>query len=173
MLALADGLAILLLSLSASKKKRRLAGALGMAGLLCLVLSCGSSNAGGGGGGGGGTSTSVTLTTSSVKVQSGTPLTLTATVHSSNPVTGYVYFNDNSLGTNIQGVPINGVASVEVTEVLIGTHAMSAQYSGDANNQPSQSNGSINEVITGTGQLSVNGTGLGYSHSSTINVTIQ
>jgi hypothetical protein len=173
MLVLADGLAILLLSLCANKKKRRLAGALGIAGLLCLVLSCGSSSAGGGGGGGGPTPTSLTLATSSVKVQSGTPLTLTATVHSTNPVTGYVYFNDNSLGTDIQGVPINGVASVQVTEVLVGTHVMSAQYSGDPNNQPSQTNGSINQIIIGTGQLSVNGTGLGYSHSSTINVTIQ
>ena len=171
--ALADGLAILLLSLSASKINRRLAAALGMAGLLCLVLSCGSSGGGGGGGGGGSAATTVTLTTSSVKAQSGTPITLTATVHSTNPATGYVYFYDNSLGTNIQGVAVNGVATVQVTEVLIGTHMFSAQYNGDANNQPSQTSGSINQVITGTGQLSLNGTGLGYSHSSTMSLTIQ
>jgi hypothetical protein len=171
MIASADGLAILLLSLSASKKKRRLAGTLGMVGLLFMVLSCGSS--GGGGGGGGPVATTLTLTTSSVKVQSGTTFTLTGTVHSTNPVTGYVYFMDSTLNTNFQGVPVNGVATVQLAEVLVGTHVMSAQYSGDPNNQPSQTNGSINQVITGTGQLSVNGTGLGYSHSSTINVTIQ
>ena len=170
--ALADGLAILLLSLWASKKKRRLAGALGMAGLLCLALSCGSSGGGGGGGGGGPVATTLTLTTSSVKVASGTNFTLTATVHSTKPVTGVVYFIDNTLNTDIQGVLVNGVATVQLAEVLVGTHMMSAQYPGDANNQASQT-GLINQVITGTGQLSVNGTGLGFSHQSAINVTIQ
>jgi uncharacterized membrane protein YfcA len=174
MFALADGLAILLLSLSASRKKRRLARALGMAGLLFLVLSCGSSGGSGGGGGGGGpVPTTVTLTTSSVKVASGTNFTLTATVHSTNSVTGYVYFMDNTLNTNIQGVPVNGIATVQLAEVFVGAHVMSAQYSGDSNNQPSQSKGSINQVITGTSQLFVNATGVAFSHSSTVNVTIQ
>jgi Bacterial Ig-like domain (group 3) len=171
--AVADGLAVLLLSLSDGRKKRRLAGALGMAGLLLLVLSCGSSGGGGGGGGGGGAATTLTLTTSIVKAQAGTTFTLTATVHSTNPVSGYVYFFDNTLNTDIQGVPVNGVSTVQLNEVLIGTHVMTAQYSGDANNQASQTTGSINQVITGTGQLLVNATGVAFSHSSTINVTIQ
>ena len=175
MFALAGGLAILLLSLSASRKRRRLAGALGMAGLLFLALSCGSGGGGSGGGGGGGgqAPTTLTLTTSSVKVASGTNFALTATVHSTNPATGYVYFYDNTLGTDIQGVAVNGVSTVQLTEVLVGTHMFSARYNGDANNQPSQTSGSINQVITGTGQLTVIGTGLGNSHSSTMNVTIQ
>lgn len=171
MFALTAGLAILLLSLSGSRKRRRLAGSLGMAGLLFLVLSCGSS--GGGGGGGGQVPTTLTLTTSSVKVAAGTSFTLTATVHSTNSVTGTVSFNDNTLGTNIQGVPVNGVATVQLNEMLIGTHMMSAQYSGDQNNNSSQTNGSISQVITGTGQLFVNATGFASSHSSTVNVTIQ
>lgn len=147
-----------------------------MAGLLFLVLSCGSSGSGGGGGGGGGGSpvpTTLTLTTSSVKAPSGTNFTLTATVHSANPVTGVVYFMDTTLNTEIQGVLVNGVATVQLAEVIVGTHMMSAQYPGDANNQASQTTGSINQVITGTGQLFVNATGAAFSHSSTINVTIQ
>ena len=144
-----------------------------MAGLLFLVLGCGSSGGGGGGGGSSPVPTTLTLTTSSVKVQSGTNFTLTATVHSTNSVSGYVYFVDSTLNTNIQGVPVNGVASVQLNEVLVGTHVLTAQYSGDANNQASQTTGSINEVITGTSQLSVVGTGLGNLHSTVINVTIQ
>jgi hypothetical protein len=175
-LALADGLAILYLSLSARWEKRRLAAALGMAGLLCLVLSCGSSNGGNGGGGGGGgggpVPTSVTLTISSVKVQAGTPFTLTATVHSAEPVTGSVNFNDSVSGLPSAQV-VNGVATAQATLFLVGTHTITAQYSGDLNNQPSQTTGSINQVITGTGQVSIFAAGKGFSHISTLNVTIQ
>jgi hypothetical protein len=108
-----------------------------------------------------------------VKVQAGATLTLTATVHSTNPVSGYVYFFDNTLNTDIQGVPVNGVATVQLNEVLVGTHVMTAQYSGDAHNQGSQTSGSLNQVVTGAAQLFVNATGAAFSHSSTINVTIQ
>jgi hypothetical protein len=176
MFALADGLAILFLTLSASRKKRRVAATLGMAGLLFLVLSCGSSSAGGGGGGGGGggpAPTSITLTTSSVKVQLGATFTLTATVHSTHPVTGSVYFLNSGGGILSSGPVINGGTTVPVTVQTAGTLILAAQYSGDSNNQASQTTGSIDEVITGTGQLLMYGTGLGNSHSDTINVTIQ
>ena len=143
-----------------------------MAGLLFLVLSCGSSG-GAGGGGGGPVPTTLTLTTSSVKVPSGTNFTLTATVQSTNSVTGYVYFMDSTLGTQIQGMPVNGVATVQLNEVLVGTHMIRAQYSGDLQNQSSQTKSSINQVITGTSQLLVNATGVVFSRSTTVNVTIQ
>jgi hypothetical protein len=171
MFTLADSLAILFLSLSARGRKRRLAATLGFAGLLCLVLSCGSSG-GGGGGGGGSAPTTLTLTTSSVKVQSGTNITLTANVHSSEPVTGNVYFNDSVSGVRSAQV-LNGVAMVQVPLSPVGTHSMTAQYLGDQNNQPSQTAGSINVVITGIGQVTVFAQGKGFSHQSTISVTIQ
>ena len=145
-----------------------------MAGLLCLVLSCSNSRAGigggggGNGGGGGAVPTSVTLATSTVKVQSGTTFNLTATVHSTNPVTGSVDFIDPASGIPSAQV-INGVATEQVGMAMVGTHTITARYKGDSNNQPSQTSGSLNITITGTGQLSVNAAGA----SSSISVTIQ
>jgi hypothetical protein len=181
--ALTDGLLILLFSFSGLWRKRHLASTVGMVGLLFMVLSCGSGNAGigggggvGGGGGGGGGSpvaTSVALTTSSVKVQSGTPFTLTAAVHSTNPLTGWVDFHDSVVGLVSSAQVINGVATAQLSLQAVGTHFLTAQYEGDANNQISQTTGSINQVITGTSQLWVYGGGIVFSHSSFINVTIQ
>ena len=61
----------------------------------------------------------------------------------------FTFLTVNTLGTDIQGVPVNGVATVQLNEVLLGTHQMSAQYSGDQNNNSSQTNGSINQVVLG------------------------
>jgi len=118
--------------------------------------------------------TSLTLTTSGLKVPSGTNFTLTATVKSTKPVTGWVNFFDSGQGLSTAPV-VNGVATTQIFIQAIGTHALSAQYIGDSNNQPSRTNGSISQVITGTAQMSVTGTGTvtGLIHFSTINVTIQ
>jgi hypothetical protein len=173
-LALADALAILLLSLWSGKRYRRLAMSLGMACLLFLAVGCESSGGGNGGGGGRGgpTPTSVTLTTSSVKVPSGTTLTLTATVHSTNAVTGYVDFIDPAFAIPSAQV-INSVATEQLGIGLVGTHTISARYRGDSNNQASQTSGTLNVVITGTGQLTVNASGIEWGPMSNINITVQ
>src|SRR5579871_1073463 len=65
-------------------------------------------------------------------------VTFTATVSSSGSVkpTGIVVFKD---GTNALGSVslVNGSASFSTSTLSVGTHSMSAVYSGDANNQPS------------------------------------
>jgi len=55
----------------------------------------------------------------------------------------------------------------------VGTHVISAAYSGDANNQGSQTNGSISEVITGTVPITISGVSGTLTNNATMSVTIQ
>jgi len=169
------GLAFLLLSFSPARG-RRMATTFGLIGLGCFVLSCGSGGSGGGGGGGGTvpTATSITLNTSAVKVASGAPLTLSASVTSTQPsgATGVVIFLD--AGAPVSYVNLtNGTATLPINYFSVGTHVITAQYGGDANNFTSTTKGSINQVITGTAQIMVQGATSTLSHATPINVTIQ
>jgi hypothetical protein len=187
-LALADALAILFLYLSPKRANQRLTASLGMVGLLLISLSCGSGSAstsgvilgacvcgGGNGGGGGGSnpvSSTLTLATSAVKVPLGTNLILTATVHSTMPATGSVAILDG--GSQITGAQVlNGTATATISILSVGTHVITAQYSGDANNFPSTTMGSLNQVITGTGLLNLSGNTSTITHWTSINVIIQ
>jgi hypothetical protein len=183
--ALAGFLAIMFLSLSPAQATCRLVTNLGMIGLLGLLLSCGGSSgagvggAGGGNGGGGGNSggsgpvaTSLTLSTSALKQPIGTLVTFTATVTSSQPVTGTVTFLDSNVAFTSASI-VNGTASVQESNMSIGTHIISAQYQGDANNEASKTIGSINQVITGNALISIIGATGGLTHSTYLTVTIQ
>jgi hypothetical protein len=146
--------------------------------LLCLVLGCGAgSNAGGGGGGGGGSApTSLTLSTSAVKAPFGSPVTFTATVNSSAPATGFINIFDvgrvNSIATIILMNNSGNTGSVQLG-LGVGTHVITAQYTGDYGNLPSSTKGSINQVITGTVPVSIGGTEFAINHSISGSVTIQ
>jgi len=139
----------------------------------------GSGGGGGGGGGGGPVATTTSLTSTSGKIAAGASATLTATVKSSNAVTGYVSFNDASFPGVIAPYVnvVNGTAQAQMTNTGSlsadpGTHAITAAYSGDGNNQPSQS-GILNIVVTGTRQVLVVGQTSVDSHTVELNVTIQ
>ena len=167
------GLATLFSLLSASKRYR-LALSLSLVCVLSFALGCGGGSGGGGGGGGGGgpAATSVTLTTSTVKVPYGTSAAFTATIVSTNTPTGTVTFYDAGNGISTVAVA-NGAATAQFGNLTVGTHVITAQYSGDANNQASKTNGAINEVITGSAQVTVAGATSSLSHTAAINVTIQ
>jgi hypothetical protein len=179
LMVVTDGLAILILSLWPRRKRRHFATSLGMVGLLCLVIGCGagSANNGGGGGGGGGnvpTPTSLTFTTPGVKVQLGASLTLSAKVASTqpSPTSGTVTFLDAGAPIAYANVA-NGTASASISYLSVGTHVLTAQYSGDTNNLPSSTKGFINQVITGTTQIYISGATSVLSHLMPISVTIQ
>jgi hypothetical protein len=114
----------------------------------------------------------VTLTTSTVKVPYGTSAAFTATIVSTNTPTGTVTFYDAGNGISTVAVA-NGAATAQFGNLTVGTHVITAQYSGDANNQASKTNGAINEVITGSAQVTVAGATSSLSHTAAINVTIQ
>jgi hypothetical protein len=178
LLAVADGLVLLVWIFSDLRNKLRWVASLGMAGMLCLVLSCGSSSASGGGGNSTSTPTSVTLTTSSLKVAAGATFTLTATVHSTQQATGTVVFIDPSLAVDVGGAfagaaLVDGIATAQVSLPQVGTHTISAKYIGDTNNEASKTNGAINEAVTGTAPIFIYATTSALQRSLASSITIQ
>jgi subtilase family serine protease len=191
--------AIALLYLVGLPGRRRRYRATFLMGVLCLVsfaLGCGGGgNSGGGGGGGGGTGgggtgaggstfvpTTTTVTTSNAKVPAvGGSFTLTATVTSTNPITGTVMFSGPGIAFPYpQGVPVvNGVASYTIqtpyaaAPYSVGIYNFTAQYSGDANNGPSMSATGINEAFTGTTTGTVMGQTSNLTHQATLTITLQ
>jgi Bacterial Ig-like domain (group 3) len=107
---------------------------------------------------------------------------VTATVTSSKPITGTVIFTAAQFEEfpYPNGVPVlNGVASYTVNvgqgslQFPVGTFNITAQYSGDANNQPSQSVTGVNEVFTGTTLITIRGQTGSLSHEANVAITLQ
>ncbi len=93
---------------------------------------------------------STALTSSSASAPQGQSVTLTATVTGASP-TGLVTFKDGTatLGT---GPVTAGVATFATSALGLGSHTLSADYAGDANNDPSTSSAvavSITAVAAG------------------------
>lgn len=165
----------------------RAATALLSVGMLALAIGCGnktsvsSTDTGGNGEGSQGSpvATTTSLSTTSTKITPSAGATLTATVSSPRPVTGQVSFLDASfpgviapyvaLTSNAAQAQMTDSGSVSVDP---GTHVISAQYMGDANNQPSQSGG-VSIVVTGSTQQLVCGATSTDQHCFELNVTVQ
>jgi len=171
----AAALAILfLVALPNRRLRHRLAFGLGVVCVLSLGLGCGGGGGtiGGGGGGGGPVPTTVTLTTSNAKVASGVAPTLTATVNSTQPVTGSVTLY---LGTNVVAGPIaltNGQGQFSGFTFLPGVYQFTAKYGGDTNNQASTSQ-ALTQVFTGTVFQQILGQTGGLIHAIPANITLQ
>jgi hypothetical protein len=105
-------------------------------------------------------------------VAAGSTVSFAVTVNSSKTATGSVNLLD--YGTTVaQSTVVNGVATIPVNFLSIGTHSISAQYTGDTNNQPSRTAGAINQVITGTSTAFIVANSPQVSHTTQINVTVQ
>jgi hypothetical protein len=169
----------ILVFLMSSRLSRTRRIALGSASLLVIwmALGCGGGSSGGGGGGGTPlptpTATSVTLTTTSTKTPNTSPATITAQVTSSQSATGTVTFLDQGVSLGAVNLGAEGTAIFSMIGQSVGTHVISASYSGDAKNLPSKTNGALNQVITGNTSLFLNGTTGGLTNQIPISVTIQ
>jgi hypothetical protein len=180
-LSAGTGFAAVLLLFLPNKKRYRAALGLGLACILSFTLGCGGGSSGGGGGGGGGTTPTVTqLTVSSTKVADlpSATLTVSATVTGGTP-TGTVQFM-------VDGVALGGPATltsgstgnITVTAAqapaflqLVGTHTVSANYSGGTTTAASHS-GTLNVTITGTTSLPVTGTAGTDTANANVSLTI-
>ena len=116
--------------------------------------------------------TTTTLTSSQNPSLVGQSVTFTATI-SSNTATGIITFNDSNtiIGT---GTVTNGVASIATSSLSIGTHSITAKYSGDSNHQSSTSSvlvQKINPMPTTTTLLSSQNPST-YGQSVTFTATI-
>jgi len=173
---MAGALALALLLWPQRGRRYRLAPALGTYALVMIALGCGggSSSGGGGGTGGGGgvAATSITITVPA-SVASGAVFDVSAKITSTNTTSGSVSFNDVTTGAQLAAFPISdGTSQGEATISTPGIHQISASYSGDALNQPSQSSAAVT-AATGQGTMIVNGTSDGMTNSVVLTVNIQ
>ncbi len=111
-----------------------------------LVIGCGGG--GGGGGGGGPVPSTTSLTSSNLHILYQTPLTLGVKISANSTPGGSVNLIDNG-AIYSSGIVSSGIASFQTTSIPIGVHVITAQYSGDANTQPSSSS-AITQIVTGT-----------------------
>jgi len=167
------GFAAILILMLPGKKRYRPAVSLGLICILSFTLGC-SSGYGGGGGGGGTSATTTKISVTSTKVASGTSIaftvTVTPTTGSRNP-TGTVQLYDGTALVGTPGTLASGSATINVSSLSVGTHAISAHYLADAYSTASQS-GVLNIAITGSTTFAISASPAASNGSPTVNLTI-
>lgn len=137
-------------------------------GIVSAVLGCG-----GGGASNAQVATTTTLSSSALKVGFGTPVTFSVLVvpQGSATPTGTVQLFDN--GTTFgNATPVNsGVASILTTNLPVGVHVITAQYSGDAHALGSTSS-PITQLITGSVPMQITGTSNGIVQTANFIVAV-
>jgi hypothetical protein len=114
----------------------------------------------------------LTLTTSAVKIAQGAPVTFSAAVSADHTVTGTVDFSDNGVVLS-SGIPvILGRATLTMNSLSIGTHTITASYSGDGSTNKAAT-ASLSQVVTGTFNVQINATSGSLSHNFVLPVTLQ
>jgi hypothetical protein len=117
--------------------------------------------------------TTLVLTSSGTKVASGSSVTFEATVQTTNKVTGTVTFYDgsNAIGSGV--TPTSGIAVLTTSSLSVGTHTITAKFSGDSENSPSTSSDSIEQTITGSFTVTINAVSGTLNQSFSIPATLQ
>jgi Pro-kumamolisin, activation domain/Bacterial Ig-like domain (group 3) len=107
----------------------------------------------------------LSLTTSKVKAPEGSPVTFSAAISADHQVGGTVDFLDN--GNPIaQGVALQvGRATFTTSSLVLGTHPITASYSGDGSTHSATTSTPLNQVITGSSQLQVTATSGNLTHT--------
>jgi hypothetical protein len=106
-------------------------------------------------------------------VASGSPLALQVTIASGNNPTGTVTFYDGGTAIGTPSAVSNNGAVLNISTLSVGTHTITAAYSGDSNNKASQSGDVLNQTITGQFALTINATAGTDSHPIAIQATLQ
>jgi Pro-kumamolisin, activation domain/Bacterial Ig-like domain (group 3) len=110
-------------------------------------------------------SSQISLTTSKVKSPAGSTVTFSAAISADHSVSGTVDFFDNG-NPLAQGVAVQvGRATYTTSSLVIGTHPITASYSGDGSTNSAQTATPLNQVITGTSQLQITATSGSITHS--------
>ena len=85
--------------------------------------------------------------------------------------TGSVQLYDGTAVLGTPGTLANGSATINISTLSVGTHAITAHYLADAYSTASQS-GALNMAITGSTTVGINGTSGSTTAMGTINLTI-
>ncbi len=149
-----------------AKRRRKV-----MSMLMVLVMAFGFLS--GCGGNSGPTSTVVVVGSTQSEVASGSSVTFTAQVSEGKKTpTGTVTFYD---GATALGNPVtisDGVATLSVNNLAVGTHLVTAKYSGDSDHSAAVSQ-DYYEAVTGTTTLQVVATSGSVSHTLNVKLTVQ
>jgi hypothetical protein len=174
------GFAAILLFLLPGRKRIRLALGLSLLCVLSFTLGCGGGY-GGGGGGGGTSATTTKLTVSSTKVAANGSITVSAvvsTVGSHAPTGSVTFLVDGTALGSAAPLTSGSTGNITVTAAqapaflqLVGTHRVSASYSGDTYNSASSS-GTLNVAVTGTANLPITGTSGATTANANVSLTI-
>ncbi len=111
------------------------------------VIGCGGSSSA--------KTTSLVLTSANTKVASGSAVTLQANVQSQDNVTGTVTFYDGTTAVGSAARVTNGIAILTTTSLAVGTHPITAKYSGDSQDSASSSSNVIQQTVTGAFTLNI------------------
>jgi hypothetical protein len=117
--------------------------------------------------------TTIEVTSSNTKAASGSDVLLSAIVNASGPLTGTITFYDGTTALGSPVSPANGLAALSLKTLTVGTHPITAVYSGDDNNMKSTSYNVLQQTITGQFTLTVNTTSGTLTHSITVPATLQ
>jgi Bacterial Ig-like domain (group 3) len=149
--------------------------------IVLLAVACGGGSSSGSGGSGNlnqtvpAVPTTTALTFLSPKVAANQNLLATATITSTNPVSGAVQFfelasPDLPLSAFIDVQ--NSKATTSIALPGIGIYGIYAQYTGDSLNQKSKSP-TVPATVTGTTQLGVSGITATLVHNTPVTLTVQ
>src|SRR5215472_10322615 len=128
------GLAAIAFLILPGRKRYRTALALGLVCVLSFTLGCNN----GYGGGGGTSATTTKISVTNAKVASGTGIAFTVTVTSTGKTpTGSVQLYDGTATVGSATAVSSGAATINVSNLAVGTHGISAHYLGDSYTQAS------------------------------------
>jgi len=162
------GLAAIAFLILPGRKRYRTAFALGLVCVLSFTLGCNN----GYGGGGGTSATTTKISVTNAKVASGTGIAFTVTVTSTGKTpTGSVQLYDGTATVGSATAVSSGTATINVSNLAVGTHGISAHYLGDSYTQASQS-GALNVTVTGNTTVAITTTPAATPAASPVNVTI-
>jgi hypothetical protein len=128
------------------------------------LMGCGGSSA---------KATNLVITSANTKVASGSAVSLQASITSANNPTGTVTFYDGGTAIGSPSTVANHSATLNISSLAVGTHAITAKYSGDGNNLASQSSDVLNQAVTGQFTLTVNASSGTLSQTLTVPATLQ
>ncbi len=141
--------------------------------MMLVVMAAFGSLSGCGGGSSASSSTAVLVESSESKVVSGTAVTFTAQVSGGDKAaTGSITFYDGSTALGNAASLTDGQATVQVSNLAVGTHSITAKYSGDSKHTASTSQ-PLYEAITGTTTLQVVASSGSVSHELDVQLAVQ
>jgi hypothetical protein len=118
------------------------------------------------------TASEISITSANSKVASGASVTLNAQVSGGKNPTGTVTFYDGSTSIGTSSLS-NSIGNLDISTLAVGTHSITASYSGDNNNAASKSSDVLNQTVTGTFNLTITASAGTVSHTAVVPVTLQ